>query len=65
MRARIQAGKVNEALRAEVSRLVRAEFAGKGLFGELSWAEAFLLAAVLTPTDPVVTSTVVTSFSSA
>jgi sodium/hydrogen antiporter len=27
----------------------------------LSWAEAFLLAAVLTPTDPVVTSTVVTS----
>jgi NhaP-type Na+/H+ or K+/H+ antiporter len=35
--------------------------AGKGLFGELSWAEAFLLAAVLTPTDPVVTSTVVTA----
>jgi sodium/hydrogen antiporter len=35
--------------------------AGKGLFDELSWAEAFLLAAVLTPTDPVVTSTVVTS----
>jgi sodium/hydrogen antiporter len=35
--------------------------AAKGLFGELSWAEAFLLAAVLTPTDPVVTSTVVTS----
>ncbi|MDP9188449.1 MAG: cation:proton antiporter, partial [Actinomycetota bacterium] len=33
----------------------------KGLFGELSWAEAFLLAAVLSPTDPVVTSTVVTS----
>ena len=31
------------------------------LFGGLSWAEAFLLAAVLTPTDPVVTSTVVTS----
>ena len=27
----------------------------------LSWAEAFLLAAVLTPTDPVVTSSVVTS----
>src|ERR687887_2699209 len=27
----------------------------------LSWAEAFLLAAVLTPTDPVVTSTVVTA----
>jgi sodium/hydrogen antiporter len=35
--------------------------AGKGLFAELGWAEAFLLAAVLTPTDPVVTSTVVTS----
>jgi NhaP-type Na+/H+ or K+/H+ antiporter len=33
----------------------------KGLFSELSWAEAFLLAAVLTPTDPVVTSAVVTS----
>ena len=31
------------------------------LFGELSWAEAFLLAAVLTPTDPVVTSAVVTA----
>ncbi len=31
------------------------------LFGELSWGEAFLLAAVLSPTDPVVTSTVVTS----
>ncbi|HSC93231.1 MAG TPA: cation:proton antiporter [Gaiellaceae bacterium] len=33
----------------------------KLLFGELTWAEAFLLAAVLTPTDPVVTSSVVTS----
>src|SRR5512133_3001705 len=34
----------------------------KGLFGgDLDWAEAFLLAAVLTPTDPVVTSSVVTS----
>jgi NhaP-type Na+/H+ or K+/H+ antiporter len=32
-----------------------------GLFSELSWAEAFLLAAVLTPTDPVVTSAVVTA----
>ena len=31
------------------------------LFSELGWAQAFLLAAVLTPTDPVVTSTVVTS----
>src|SRR3954447_14467644 len=28
---------------------------------DLSWAEAFLLGAVLSPTDPVVTSTVVTS----
>jgi len=35
--------------------------AAKGLFPDLSWAEAFLLAAVLSPTDPVVTSTVVTS----
>ena len=33
----------------------------KVLFPALSWAEAFLLAAVLTPTDPVVTSTVVTA----
>jgi NhaP-type Na+/H+ or K+/H+ antiporter len=33
----------------------------KGLFVELSWAEAFLLAAVLSPTDPVVTSAVVRS----
>lgn len=41
--------------------LVLLALAAKGLFGELSWAEAFLLAAVLTPTDPVVTSTVVTS----
>ena len=35
--------------------------AAKLLFPELSWAEAFLLGAVLSPTDPVVTSTVVTS----
>ena len=33
----------------------------KVLFGDLSWAEAFLLGAVLAPTDPVVTSTVVTA----
>jgi len=33
----------------------------KLLFSELSWAEAFLLGAVLSPTDPVVTSTVVTA----
>jgi NhaP-type Na+/H+ or K+/H+ antiporter len=31
------------------------------LFPSLSWAEAFLLGAVLSPTDPVVTSTVVTA----
>jgi sodium/hydrogen antiporter len=35
--------------------------AAKLLFAELTWAEAFLLGAVLSPTDPVVTSTVVTS----
>src|SRR5215218_824358 len=31
------------------------------VFPDLSWAEAFLLAAILSPTDPVVTSTVVTA----
>ena len=35
--------------------------AGKLLFPELSWAEAFLLGAALSATDPVVTSAVVTS----
>src|SRR4051795_7718913 len=34
---------------------------GHSVFGSLTWAEAFLLAAVLTPTDPVVTSAVVTA----
>jgi sodium/hydrogen antiporter len=33
----------------------------QALFPDLSWAEAFLLAAVLSPTDPVVTSAVVTA----
>ena len=33
----------------------------KALFPTLTWPEAFLLAAVLSPTDPVVTSAVVTS----
>jgi sodium/hydrogen antiporter len=33
----------------------------KLVFSDLSWAEAFLLGAVLSPTDPVVTSTVVTA----
>ncbi|HYY59560.1 MAG TPA: PEP/pyruvate-binding domain-containing protein [Pyrinomonadaceae bacterium] len=32
MRATIKAGKMNEALRAEILRRVRAEYAGKGLF---------------------------------
>jgi NhaP-type Na+/H+ or K+/H+ antiporter len=35
--------------------------AGKALFPALTWSEAFLLGAVLSPTDPVVTSSVVTS----
>ena len=35
--------------------------AGKLLFAELTWAEALLLGAVLAPTDPVVTSSVVSS----
>jgi NhaP-type Na+/H+ or K+/H+ antiporter len=34
---------------------------GKALFPGLTWAEAFLLGAVLSPTDPVVTSAVVAS----
>ena len=34
---------------------------GRGVFPDLTWEEAFLLPAVLTPTDPVVTSTVVTA----
>ncbi|HVO55174.1 MAG TPA: sodium:proton antiporter [Solirubrobacterales bacterium] len=41
--------------------MVLLALAGKALFPELSWAEAFLLGAVLSPTDPVVTSAVVTS----
>lgn len=35
--------------------------AAKLLFSDLSWAEAFLLGAVLSPTDPVITSAVVTA----
>jgi NhaP-type Na+/H+ or K+/H+ antiporter len=35
--------------------------AAKALFPELSWAQALLLGAILSPTDPVVTSAVVTS----
>jgi sodium/hydrogen antiporter len=41
--------------------LVLLALAAKGLFSELSWAEAFLLGSVLSATDPVVTSVVVTS----
>jgi NhaP-type Na+/H+ or K+/H+ antiporter len=51
-RALIVAMPVTMALIAVASRL---------LFPELSWAEAFLLGAVLAPTDPVVTSVVVTA----
>jgi sodium/hydrogen antiporter len=40
--------------------LVLLGLAAKAVF-PLTWAEAFLLAAVLTPTDPVVTSSVVTA----
>jgi NhaP-type Na+/H+ or K+/H+ antiporter len=41
--------------------LILLALAAKALFPELSWSEAFLLGAVLSPTDPVVTSAVVTS----
>src|ERR671915_154768 len=41
--------------------LVFLALCGKALFPELTWAEAFLLGAVLSPTDPVVTSAVVTA----
>ncbi len=41
--------------------LVLLALAAKVLFSELSWAEAFLLGSVLSATDPVVTSAVVTS----
>ena len=41
--------------------LVLLALMGKALFPDLTWAEAFLLGAVLSPTDPVVTSAVVTS----
>jgi sodium/hydrogen antiporter len=41
--------------------LVLLALAAKTLFPQLSWPEAFLLGAVLAPTDPVVTSAVVTA----
>ncbi len=41
--------------------LVILALGAKLLFAEFSWAEAFLLAAVLTPTDPVITSAILTA----
>jgi NhaP-type Na+/H+ or K+/H+ antiporter len=41
--------------------LVLLALAAKLLFPDLTWAEAFLLGAVLSPTDPVVTSALVTA----
>lgn len=41
--------------------MVLLALAARVVFPDLSWAEAFLLGAVLSPTDPVVTSTVVTA----
>ncbi len=41
--------------------LVLLALCAKLLFGELSWAEAFLVGAVLSPTDPVITSAIVTA----
>jgi NhaP-type Na+/H+ or K+/H+ antiporter len=41
--------------------LVMLAIAAKAIFPDLGWAEAFLLGAVLSPTDPVVTSAVVTA----
>jgi NhaP-type Na+/H+ or K+/H+ antiporter len=41
--------------------LVLLALAAKALFPEFGWTEAFLLAAVLSPTDPVVTSAIVTA----
>ena len=48
------------AIAMPITLVLLALFA-KLLFGNLSWAEAFLLGAVLSPTDPVVTSAVVTA----
>lgn len=41
--------------------LVTIALGSKLLFPEITWAEAFLLGAVLSPTDPVVTSSIVAS----
>jgi NhaP-type Na+/H+ or K+/H+ antiporter len=48
------------AIAMPITLVLLALFA-KALFPELSWEEAFLLGAVLSPTDPVVTSAVVTA----
>src|SRR5687768_12264515 len=41
--------------------MVLIAMSARALFPDLDWAECFLLGAVLAPTDPVVTSTVVTA----
>lgn len=41
--------------------MVMVALAAKAIFPELGWAEAFLLGAVLSPTDPVITSAIVTA----
>jgi NhaP-type Na+/H+ or K+/H+ antiporter len=41
--------------------LIALALGAKAIFPELAWAEAFLLGAVLSPTDPVVTSAIVAS----
>jgi NhaP-type Na+/H+ or K+/H+ antiporter len=52
---------VRALILAMPATMVLLALAAYGLFPDLSWVEAFLLAAVLSPTDPVVTSTVVTA----
>jgi NhaP-type Na+/H+ or K+/H+ antiporter len=54
-------GPVRTLVAAMPLTLVLASLAAKALFPELTWAEAFLLGAVLSPTDPVVTSSVVSN----
>jgi sodium/hydrogen antiporter len=54
-------GPVRTLVAAMPLTLVLASLAAKALFPQLSWAEAFLLGAVLTPTDPVVSSSVVSN----
>src|SRR5262245_14425393 len=54
-------GPVRTLVAAMPITLVLAGLAAKALFPQLNWAEAFLLGAVLTPTDPVVTSAVVSN----